>query len=375
MIFQRKVACFVGTRPEAIKMVPVVRELQRHSDAFSVQLCSTGQHRQMLDSVLGDFSMKPDVDMNVMRTAQTLGGLSGHLFASIDQYLGETMPDWVLIQGDTTTAMVASMCAFYRRIKVGHVEAGLRTLDRNAPFPEEVNRRIISLATDVHFAPTKISSENLYAEGVSRDAVVVTGNTVVDALMWMVNEVRTSNPMLPELVECAIRETRRIILITGHRRENFGDGFKQMCEAIGELSMRFPEDRFVYPVHLNPNVQEPVNAILGAAPGVILISPLGYKAFVHLMDHAHLILTDSGGIQEEAPSLGKPVIIMRDVTERPEGVLAGVSRLVGARRDQIVATVTNVLHDSGEYQKMSGIPNPYGDGQSSVRIVQALRER
>ncbi len=356
-------------------MVPVVKELRLHPDAFSVDLCSTGQHRQMLDDVLRDFGMKPDFDLGVMRTAQTLGALSGHLFAGIDEFLAKSLPDWVLVQGDTTTAMVASMCAYYRRIKIGHIEAGLRTHDRFAPFPEEVNRRIVALTADVHFAPTHISSENLYAEGVARNAVLVTGNTVVDALLWMVRQVRESMPVLPDAAELAIKEGRRIVLITGHRRENFGDGFKQMCAAIKELSTRFPDDRFIYPVHLNPNVQEPVNAILGAAPGVALFEPLGYSAFVGLMDRAHLILTDSGGIQEEAPSLGKPVIIMREVTERPEGVTAGVSRLVGAHRDQIVTEVAKLLSSEMEYKKMSGIPNPYGDGKAAVRISQALMER
>jgi UDP-N-acetylglucosamine 2-epimerase len=367
-----KVACFVGTRPEAIKMAPVVHELKGRSNEFETTLCSTGQHKEMLADALRDFELSPDVDLDVMQSGQTLAELSGRLFFAVDAFLEKNKPDWVLVQGDTTTVTVVSLCAFYRKIKIGHVEAGLRTHDKFAPFPEEINRRIAGLVADLHFVPTELSRQNLLNEAVDEKIVIKTGNTVIDALLWMVDKVRQFPPVLPNSVETILNSGREYILVTGHRRENFGDGFLNICLAISTLAKEFPEYCFIYPVHLNPNVQAPVNDILGNVEGVFLIPPQTYKPFIRLMDGAKLILTDSGGVQEEAPSLGKPVLVMRDVTERPEGVTAGACKLVGTDVNTIVETVRNLLTNELNYRGMAEVVNPYGDGTAARRIVDAI---
>jgi UDP-N-acetylglucosamine 2-epimerase (non-hydrolysing) len=369
-----KVACFVGTRPEAIKMAPVVHELKRRSNEFETTLCSTGQHKEMLADALRDFELSPDVDLDVMQSGQTLAELSGRLFFAVDAFLEKNKPDWVLVQGDTTTVTVVSLCAFYRKIKIGHVEAGLRTHDKFAPFPEEINRRIAGLVADLHFVPTNLSRQNLLNEAVDEKTVIKTGNTVIDALLWMVDKVRQSPPVLPDSIETILNSGREYILVTGHRRENFGDGFLNICLAIRKLAEEFPEYCFIYPVHLNPNVQAPVNDILGNVKGVFLIPPQTYKPFIRLMDGAKLILTDSGGVQEEAPSLGKPVLVMRDVTERPEGIEAGACKLVGTDIDTIVGAVRDLLTSESHYKTMSEVVNPYGDGLAASRIIDALLE-
>lgn len=368
----KRVLCFVGTRPEAIKLAPVIHALQCFPQQVKVKLCSTGQHREMLSQAFLDFQLSPDFDLDVMRANQTLADLSSRLFYSIDALLAEEKPEWILVQGDTTTVMVASLCAFYRKTKVAHIEAGLRSFDKHAPFPEELNRRVASMVADIHFAPTEQARENLKAEGIPSRQIIVTGNTVIDALLWMLPIVKAEKLPLPEDVERAVAANKKIILITSHRRENFGSAFEQICFAIRELTEAYPDIHFVYPVHLNPNIQKPAQSILGDNQHVSLIAPQTYKQFIRLMDLAHLILTDSGGVQEEGSILGKPVLVLRDVTERPEGVAAGVSKLVGTKKGKIVAEVSLLLTDLGAYRKMAVIRNPYGDGKASERIAEAI---
>ncbi|MCC6139074.1 MAG: UDP-N-acetylglucosamine 2-epimerase (non-hydrolyzing) [Nitrospira sp.] len=362
----------MGTRPEAIKLAPVVWAMRKCPQAFKVKICSTGQHRHMLDQALSEFNLTPDIELAVMRPAQSLAALSAQLYDAVDQVLEKEAPDWVMVQGDTTTVMVAGLCAFYRGVKLAHVEAGLRTYDRSAPFPEEVNRRIVTLVADLHFAPTGIARDNLLREGVAARNVVVTGNTVVDALRLMKAELAQSPPPLPASVEEGIRLHKKIVLVTGHRRENFGQGLKSLCLAIKELAMKHPLALFVYPVHLNPSVRTPVHKMLRSVKGVILTEPLSYKPFLYLMQHSYLVLTDSGGIQEESASLGKPVLVTRDVTERPEGVLAGVSRLVGTSRQRIVMEVSRLLTRQSAYVRMSRKTPEYGNGRASEKIVRSL---
>ena len=366
------VLVIAGTRPEAIKLAPVIHELQARPEQFRVTVCATGQHREMLQQAFSDFDITPDVDLAVMSPDQTLASLSARLFTEVDALLDRESPDWVLVQGDTTTVAVASLCAFYRRIPVGHVEAGLRSGDRFAPFPEEVNRRVAGIVADLHFAPTAWAKDNLLREGVADSAVVVTGNTVIDALLWMRDRVREEKPALPDVVEQAIDDQRRIVLITGHRRESFGEGLANVCQAIRSLAERHRDCLFVYPVHLNPNVLRPVHERLGGCDTIALIEPLTYKPFVRLMDASTIILTDSGGIQEEAPSLGKPILVTRTVTERPEGVDAGVARLVGTDTDLIVKLAEQLLDDPAHYATMADQANPYGDGRSAERIADAV---
>ena len=369
----KKILIFAGTRPEAIKMAPVVYALKKHARAFNVHLCSSGQHREMLQQAFQDFDLRPDSDLAVMVRNQTLPELSARLLTAIDKLISELEPDAVLVQGDTTTVQIASLCAFYRNIRLGHVEAGLRSHSMRMPFPEELNRRITGLVANWHFTPTSLARENLLREGIAPERILTTGNTVVDALLWMVERVREECPRLPEAVEEAIAQQRRIVLITGHRRENVGEPLRQMCAALLRLSKRFPEARFVFPVHLNPRIRETVQRILGEARGILLISPLPYKPFVRLMDACSLILTDSGGIQEEGPSLGKPVLIMRDITERPEGLESGVNMLVGTRSERIEAEVgRRLLSEAGP--AVVPAANPYGDGQAAQRIADFLRE-
>ncbi|WP_366555794.1 non-hydrolyzing UDP-N-acetylglucosamine 2-epimerase [Aquibaculum sediminis] len=362
---------FVGTRPEGVKMAPVVKALRQSGD-FRCTLVSTGQHREMLQRALQDFGLEADVDLAVMQPNQTLASLSSRLFAVIDNTLEELKPDWVLVQGDTTTVQVAALSAFYRRIPVGHVEAGLRSHDMLAPFPEELNRRIAGLVADLHFAPTRGAVDNLAAEGVAEAQVHVTGNTGIDALLQIAAEVRERPPALPEEITQFLARHDRFVLITGHRRENFGEGFRNICQAISGLADTYPQVGFLYPVHLNPQVRGPVFEIIKGRENVLLTDPQEYRSFVHLMDHAHLLLSDSGGVQEEAPSLGKPVLVMRDVTERPEGIAAGCAELVGSSAERIRQRVSALLDDTALYERMSRAQNPYGDGKASQRIVEAL---
>ncbi len=371
------VAVIFGTRPEAIKLAPVVLAL-REASGFECRVCVTGQHRQMLDQVLAAFAITPDVDLNLMEPNQTLARLTARSIEAIDLYLTADHPDMVLVQGDTTTVLCAALAAFYQRIPVGHVEAGLRTGNLKAPWPEEANRVLTTRLTNVHFAPTARARQNLLREGVVPESIFVTGNTVIDALLMAVEKVRANPPAIPELPAflqpgTSAESGPRMVLITGHRRENFGDGFESICAAVADLATRFSDVQFVYPVHLNPNVREPVQRILGTARArnVHLIPPQSYLPFVGLLARSSIILTDSGGVQEEAPSLGKPVLVMRDTTERPEAVEAGTVKLVGTDRQKIVTEVARLLTDADAYAAMSRAHNPYGDGHAARRIVDA----
>lgn len=361
----------IGTRPEAIKMAPVIQELSRYPDQFRSVVCSTGQHRQMLDQVLHLFDITPDYDLNLMQRDQRLAPLTARLILSLDETLETVQPDCVLAQGDTTTVLAASLVAFYRGIPFGHVEAGLRTGDRRRPFPEEVNRRLADAMTDLYFAPTERARQALLGEGYADNNIFVTGNTVIDALLQVAAQDGTwsAGPLRD------IPPADRYILITAHRRESFGEQFEHLCLAIRDLASEFSDVRFVYPVHLNPNVRKPVGDILSSVSNVSLIEPLDYFWLVQLMKRSTLILTDSGGIQEEAPSFGIPVLVMRETTERPEGIEAGVVKLVGTDRERIVAEARCLMTDHAAYAAMASPANPYGDGQAAERIVAALRER
>lgn len=362
----------IGTRPEVIKMAPVVAELGRFPDELRSLVCVTGQHREMLEQALAIFSIEPDVDLDLMQPNQSLADLTARLFSSLDRVLVEVKPDWVLAQGDTTTVFVAAVAAFYRGIRFGHVEAGLRTGDRRRPFPEEINRRLADVVTEAYFAPTERSRQTLCAEGVADEQIFVTGNTVIDALL----EVAARPLDRPLTALGRVPAGARLVLITAHRRESFGEPFRELCEAIRELALRFGPTgtHFLYPVHLNPNVRTPVNEILGGLDSVSLVEPVDYFEMVHLMKRASVVLTDSGGIQEEAPSLRVPVLVMRDTTERPEGVDAGVVKLVGTARERIVAEVSRLLTDERAHAAMATGANPYGDGHAAHRIVAALRD-
>jgi UDP-N-acetylglucosamine 2-epimerase len=370
---KKKVVVFAGTRPEAIKVISVVQALRAAPDDFDVCLCSVGQHREMLMQAFADFGVTPDASLDVMSQNQSLAGLSARLFTAIDEFLAAQSPDIILVQGDTMTVQVAALTAFYRRIRVGHIEAGLRSHDMAAPFPEELNRRVASLVTDVHFAPTELSKKNLLAEQVPADRIFVTGNTVVDALYLMLERLKHEHVALPERVEAALAEGRRIVLVTGHRRESFGPGFENICTALRKIAEAHPDVRIVYPVHMNPQVREVVNRVLSGQAGIYLEEPLTYKPFQRLMAASHIILTDSGGIQEEGPALGKPVLVMRDVTERPEGVESGVNKLVGTDVDTIVRETARLLDDAAAYQAMSAGKNPFGDGTAGAQIVAILK--
>jgi UDP-N-acetylglucosamine 2-epimerase (non-hydrolysing) len=373
----KKIAVFMGTRPEGIKMAPVIRAL-RAAEGLAPIVVSTGQHREMLKQVTDLFGIELDHDLAVMQPNQTLASLSARLLTSIDDLLQRERPDMALVQGDTTTVLAATLACFYRQIPVGHVEAGLRTGNLLAPFPEEANRRLAAPLVTLHFAPTEFGRRNLLREGVSDSQIAVTGNTVIDALLMEVQ--RQSQPEAGAQIEQELRgllgpewAQRPSVLITGHRRENFGDGFEQICDALLSLAGQFPSHWFIYPVHLNPNVQKPVYERLSAAPNIRLIPPVGYSLFVCLMRHCMLVLTDSGGVQEEAPSLGKPVLVMRDTTERPEGVEGGTVKLVGARAQSIMDSVAELLTDNAAYRAMAEAFNPYGDGNASHRIVRRIQ--
>ena len=372
-----KILTVFGTRPEAIKMAPVIRALEGN---FDIKLCVTAQHRQMLDQVLELFEITPDYDLNIMQPGQDLFDISSNVLLGIKKVLQIEKPDLVLVHGDTTTTMITAMAAFYLQIPVSHVEAGLRTHNINTPFPEELNRQITSRITTLHFAPTKIARQNLLNEKVPDSQIHVTGNTVVDALLSMVEKARIvnfSDSILKKMpfLKKEKKDLARIILVTGHRRENFGLGFEEICHALSIIANENPNIQIVYPVHLNPNVREPVNRILSNLNNVHLIEPMEYLTFIKLMDLSHLILTDSGGIQEEAPSLGKPVLVMRDTTERPEAVEAGTVKLVGTNKNEIVKMVNLLLTDSVLYKQMSKAHNPYGDGKASSIICNVLANR
>ncbi len=370
---RKRISIVFGTRPEAIKLCPLIEALRSH-DRFEPHVCVTGQHREMLDSTLEAFGVKPDVDLAIMCPGQTLGSLTSRATSAIDGYLGDCEPEMVVVQGDTTTAFCAALCSFYHRIPVGHVEAGLRTGDRRSPFPEEVNRVLTSHLADLHFAPTETAKENLLREGVQESQVIVTGNTVIDALMIALSKLRAGSVEIPGLPPGLMdgRSDARVVLITGHRRESFGPAFERICAAVAELARRFMSVHFIYPVHLNPNVREPVHRILGASPNVHLIEPLDYLSFVAVMSRAALLLTDSGGVQEEAPSLGKPVLVMRDTTERPEAIEMGVAKLVGTHREAIVENVAMLLAGNETETERVSASNPYGDGNACGRIVAAM---
>ncbi|KZL17221.1 MULTISPECIES: non-hydrolyzing UDP-N-acetylglucosamine 2-epimerase [unclassified Pseudovibrio] len=365
------VLVIVGTRPEGIKMAPVINELKRRND-IKTTVVSTGQHREMLQSIFNDFGIYPDIDLDIMQPNQTLSSLTGKLFDKIDIVLREKQPDWVLVQGDTTSVQVGALCAFYHGIKVGHIEAGLRSYDMSAPFPEELNRRVAGLVATKHFAPTIESKNNLLREGIDEGCVHVTGNTGIDALLHMADIVNNKPPEINTKISNFTNKFSKYVLITGHRRENFGEGFENICFAIKELSIRWPEVGFLYPVHLNPNVQEPVKRIIGDRDNVLLTEPQDYRCFIYLMSNSRLILSDSGGIQEEAPSLKKPILVMRDVTERPEGVAAGCAELVGTSIKKIVSRASALLENVDEYALFATSQNPYGDGQASARIASSL---
>jgi UDP-N-acetylglucosamine 2-epimerase (non-hydrolysing) len=374
---KKKVSIVFGTRPEAIKLCPIILELRKHPE-FEPRVCVTAQHREMLDQVLEVFSIGPDIDLNLMEENQTLANFASRCIAELDSYYKKEKPDLVIVQGDTTTTFVASLAAFYNKIPIGHVEAGLRTSNKYSPFPEEVNRVLTSHIADLDFAPTETARQNLLKEGIAAERIFVTGNTVIDALLFAVEKVRKSSVEISGLPSHLMGpgNGRKIVLITGHRRESFGAGFESICKAIAELARLFPETQFVYPVHLNPNVQNPVFHILGnsISKNIHLIEPLPYLQFVALMNRAAVILTDSGGIQEEAPSLGKPVLVMRGTTERPEAIEAGSAKLVGTHDKKIVDETSRLLTDKVAYDSMAHVKNPYGDGRAAGRIVNACAQ-
>lgn len=377
-----KILLVFGTRPEAIKMAPLVLEMKKHAD-LKTEVCVTGQHREMLDQVLDLFDIKPDYDLNIMKSNQDLYDVTSAVVLGMRQILEKSQPDIVLVHGDTTTSMAAALAAFYKKIAVGHVEAGLRTYDIYSPWPEEINRQLTSRIATYNFAPTETAKYNLTSEGVPAEKIEITGNTVIDALHIVISRLEKDtticNNVRKKIMSAGYdlsrqNDGKKIVLITGHRRENFGDGFLHICNAIKELSQRFNDVDFIYPVHLNPNVRKPVNEILGEGlENVFLTEPLEYQEFVYLMSKSYLILTDSGGIQEEAPGLGKPVLVMRDTTERPEAVEAGTVKLVGSDKEMIINTTSELLTNHNAYETMANAVNPYGDGHASERIVNKLK--
>lgn len=385
---KKKVMLVFGTRPEAIKMAPLVKAFQKHPEEVETVVCVTGQHREMLDQVLRIFNVVPDYDLNIMKSGQDLYDITSRVVLGMRDVLKESQPDVVLVHGDTTTSMAAALAAFYLQIPVGHVEAGLRTHNIYSPWPEEMNRQITGRIATFNLSPTALSRQNLLEEGVSEDKIIVTGNTVIDALHMMVERIKSDATLSSTLQsELKLRGydvgrladgTRRMVLITGHRRENFGEGFKHICQAIKTLSERYPEVDFVYPMHLNPNVRRPIKEVLGDAltadNNLFFIEPLEYLDFVFLMEKSNIVLTDSGGIQEEAPGLGKPVLVMRDTTERPEALEAGTVKLVGTDYDKIVSHISQLLDSREHYEQMSKAVNPYGDGLACSRIVTHIIE-
>jgi len=384
-VIMKKVMLVFGTRPEAIKMAPLVKEFQMHPDQFQTLVCVTGQHREMLDQVLSIFAIEPDFDLNIMKQGQDLYDVTARVLLGLRDVFKEVHPDIVLVHGDTSTSTTAALAAFYQQIPVGHVEAGLRTYDVYSPWPEEMNRQITGRIATYHFAPTSLSRQNLLGEGVKEDRILITGNTVIDALYWVVNKIKGNRELDAELEHVLkisgydihrLDNGKKLVLITGHRRENFGDGFISMCKAIKALTEKYPEVDFVYPMHLNPNVRKPIHEVFGddlsTLDNMFFIEPLEYLSFVYLMEKATIVLTDSGGIQEEAPGLGKPVLVMRDTTERPEALEAGTVKLVGTDYDKIISEVSMLLDDTEYYEAMSKAVNPYGDGLACERIIEKL---
>ncbi|PDP44230.1 non-hydrolyzing UDP-N-acetylglucosamine 2-epimerase [Tannerella forsythia] len=382
----KRVMLVFGTRPEAIKMAPLVQEFRKHPDQYETLVCVTGQHREMLDQVLNIFGIVPNYDLNIMKPGQDLYDVTARILSGMRDILTRTQPDVLLVHGDTTTSMAVALAAFYQQIPVGHVEAGLRTHNIYSPWPEEMNRQITGRIATYHFSPTPLSRENLLREGIDKSRILVTGNTVIDALYAVVNKMKDDVPLQLSLEKelkaagydtgrLVTEEGRRLVLITGHRRENFGDGFLHICRAIKMLSEKYPDVDFVYPMHLNPNVRKPIKEIFGenCQSNLFFIEPLEYLSFVYLMEKSHIVLTDSGGIQEEAPGLGKPVLVMRDTTERPEALEAGTVKLVGTDYDKIVSEVSSLLDDAQYYEKMSQAVNPYGDGKACERIVNSFQ--
>lgn len=381
----KKIMLVFGTRPEAIKMAPLVKEFQKHPECFETIVCVTGQHREMLDQVLHIFEIKPDYDLNIMKQGQDLYDVTARVLTGMRDVLKEVQPDVVLVHGDTTTSTAAALAAFYQQIPVGHVEAGLRTHNIYSPWPEEMNRQITGRIATYHFAPTPLSRQNLLAEGVKEDQIAVTGNTVIDALYMVVDKIKRDKALDAEL-ETLLKNAgydvnrlangKKLVLITGHRRENFGDGFIHMCTAIKDLTKKYPDVDFVYPMHLNPNVRKPIHEVFGEdlsnLGNMSFIEPLEYLSFVYLMEKSTIVLTDSGGIQEEAPGLGKPVLVMRDTTERPEALEAGTVKLVGTNYERIVHEVSELIDNQEYYDRMSKAVNPYGDGLACGRILSAL---
>ena len=382
----KKVMLVFGTRPEAIKMAPLVKEFQKYPDSFETLVCVTGQHREMLDQVLCIFDIIPDYDLDIMQPGQDLYDVTSRVLLGMRDVLADSRPDVVLVHGDTSTSTAAALASFYAHIPVGHVEAGLRTHNAYSPWPEEMTRQITSRIASWHFAPTEESRSNLIAEGISEESVIVTGNTVIDALHQVVGRMDsdwTMNEALRQTLADSgydvsrISDGKRLVLVTGHRRENFGDGFMNICHALKDLAQKYPSVDFVYPMHLNPNVRKPIAEVFPEGESeydnIFFIEPLEYLSFVYLMKLSSVVLTDSGGIQEEAPGLGKPVLVMRDVTERPEALAAGTVKLVGTSRDDIVAELSRLLEDTSAYERMSNAVNPYGDGKACTRIVDRLR--
>ena len=390
----KKVMLVFGTRPDAIKMAPLVKEFQKHPESFETVVCVTGQHRQMLDQVLQIFDITPDYDLNIMKQGQDLYDVTARVLTGMRDVLKEVQPDVVLVHGDTTTSTAAAIAAFYQQIPVGHVEAGLRTHNIYSPWPEEMNRQITGRIATYNFAPTPLSKQNLLREAVAEESITVTGNTVIDALYWVVDKIKNDASLNAELedilktagydvnrLNCHSEQSeespKKLVLITGHRRENFGDGFINMCTAIKDLTEKYPDVDFVYPMHLNPNVRKPIHEVFGVdlsnLGNMFFIEPLEYLSFVYLMEKSTIVLTDSGGIQEEAPGLGKPVLVMRDTTERPEALDAGTVKLVGTDYDKIVNEVSALIDDEAAYEKMSKAVNPYGDGLACGRIIQVYK--
>jgi len=372
-----KVLLVFGTRPEAIKMAPLVKRLELE-ESIDSRVCVTAQHRQMLDQVLDIFEITPHYDLDIMKPGQDLYDVTTNVMQGLREVLVDFTPDLVLVHGDTTTTFAASLAAFYQKIRIGHVEAGLRTRNLYSPWPEEANRQLTGVLCDYHFAPTRMSRDNLLEEHKNPQNIIVTGNTVIDALFLALEKIENDNELKEKIISAisqhyAIDESRRFILVTGHRRENFGEGFIHICEALKEIAMSNPGIDIVYPVHLNPNVQKPVNELLGDTPNIYLIEPQQYENFIYMMEKAHFIITDSGGVQEEAPSLGKPVLVMRDTTERPEAVEAGTVKLVGTDRELIIREAQRLLDDEAEYERMSQAHNPYGDGKACERIVEFIK--
>ena len=379
-MLRKKIMIVFGTRPEAIKMAPLIRMIKNYSNSYQLIVCVTGQHREMLDQVLDIFCIKPDIDLGIMTPNQSLSEITSSILTNIDSILKKENPNLVLVHGDTTTTLATSLACFYNKIKVGHVEAGLRTSNIHSPFPEELNRQVASKICDFHFAPTPKSKENLVNEGIDESKIKVTGNTVIDSLFWILDRIKGSkkkqngfNNELKNILHFPWKE-KKFILVTGHRRENFGEGFSQICSAIADLAYKYPDIHIIYPVHLNPNVSKPVRSILANVKNIHLIQPLDYELFIWLMSYSYFILTDSGGIQEEAPSLGKPVLVMRNNTERPEAVSSGTVKLVGPNKSKIIKYSSLLIEDEKFYQKMSLAHNPYGDGNACIQILDFLED-